>query len=299
MRVTRAQFQAVAALALALAGCGVHPTARPDADGRPHVMVTISTLASFARAIGGDRVVVETLVPVGASPEDYQPTPQDVARLHDASLLVENGLGLESWLDRTVAGARNPALRVVVCTDGLPAIEGNPHLWMDPELARRYAAAVARALAASDPRDGAYFARNARAQDRRLVALAREIRTRITTVPPASRTMIVFHDAWTYYDRRFGLRTVGVLESAPGRDPSPATLGRLVDLARANHVRAVFAEPEYDPRLLRALARSAGIRTVETLYDDSVGADPRVRDYESMLRYDTEIVVRALGGAAR
>lgn len=299
MRVTRAQFPAVAALALALAGCGVNPTARPDADGRPHVMVTISTLASFARAIGGDRVVVETLVPVGASPEDYQPTPQDVARLHDASLLVENGLGLESWLDRTVAGARNPTLRVVVCTDGLPAIEGNPHLWMDPELARRYAAAVARALAASDPRDGAYFARNARAQDRRLVALAREIRTRIATVPPASRTMIVFHDAWTYYDRRFGLRTVGVLESAPGRDPSPATLGRLVDLARANHVRAVFAEPEYDPRLLRALARSAGIRTVETLYDDSVGADPRVRDYESMLRYDTEIVVRALGGAAR
>ena len=61
-------------------------------------------------------------------------------------------------------------------------------------------------------------------------------------------------------------------------------------------MQAVFAEPEYSPKLVQALAESAGIKTVQNLYDDSIGSDPRVRDYDSMLRYDTETIVKALGG---
>jgi len=61
-------------------------------------------------------------------------------------------------------------------------------------------------------------------------------------------------------------------------------------------VKAVFAEPEYSPKLVQALAESAGISTIQTLYDDSLGTSGPVKDYESMLRYDTQTIVRALGG---
>ena len=269
---------------------------RGSAGAPVAVLTSISTFNSFVSAVGGTRVRVESLVPVGVSPEDYQPTPADIARLHGAQLLVENGLGLEAWLARTIENAGNPNLRVLVASDGLPAKGGNPHLWMDPELARGYVRAIRDALAKIDPADRDLFARNAQAYDRRLLALEREIAKRIATIPPASRTMIVFHNAWQYYDDRFGLRTLGVIELAPGQEPNPSYVADLVRIARANHVRAVFAEPEYSPKLIQTLAESAGIKTIENLYDDSIGTDPRVRDYPSMLRYDTGVIVKALGG---
>lgn len=270
--------------------------APPASAGPIRVLTTISTFNSFVSVVGGTHVHVESVVPVGASPEEYQPTPTDIGRLHDAQILIENGMGLEAWLGRTIENAKNPQLRVVVATDGLPKKGTNPHLWMDPELARGYVRAIRAALTAQDPANAHDYATNAAIQDVSLVALERAIAKRIATIPPASRTMVVFHNAWQYYDDRFGLRTVGVVELSPGQEPNPQYLADLIKLARADHVRAVFAEPEYSPKLIRALAESAGIGTVQDLYDDSIGTDPRVHDYESMLRYDTDVIVKALGG---
>jgi ABC-type Zn uptake system ZnuABC Zn-binding protein ZnuA len=292
---------ATVGVALGLIGCTSgrvsSDSTTPGAVAAPiAVLTTISTFNSFVTAVGGTRVRVESLVPVGVSPEDYQPTPADIARLHAAQLLVENGVGLETWLARTIENARNPKLRVVVASEGLPVKGGNPHLWMDPELARGYVRTIRDALAKLDPADRELFVKNAHAYDLQLIGLEREIAKRIATIPPASRTMIVFHNAWQYYDDRFGLRTLGVVELAPGQEPNPSYIADLVRLARANHVRAVFAEPEYSPKLIQTLAESAGVKTIEDLYDDSIGTDPRVHDYPSMLRYDTAVIIKALGG---
>ncbi|MDE2573332.1 MAG: zinc ABC transporter substrate-binding protein, partial [bacterium] len=118
----------------------------------------------------------------------------------------------------------------------------------------------------------------------------------VATIPPRQRTMIVFHNAWYYYAKRYDLNLIGVIERNPGQEPSAYELAHLVDLARSHHVRAVFAEPQFNPKLVDELARSAGVRTVESLYDDSVGEQPQVSDYLSMLRYDTETIVKALSG---
>ena len=84
---------------------------------------TISTLNSFVQGVGGERVMVKNIVPVGASPETFQPAPQDVATVADAQVLVENGAGLETWLDQLLRDAGSPNLRVVVGADGLPVKE--------------------------------------------------------------------------------------------------------------------------------------------------------------------------------
>ncbi len=262
------------------------------------MLVTISTFESFAKAVGGDRVTVDSLVPIGASPEDYQPAPPDIDKLHAADVLIENGVGLEVWLDRTVENAKNSSLVIVTATKGLPVKNGNPHLWMDPELARGYVRNIRDAFVARDPAGKADYLKNAAAYDARLVALEREIAAKIATIPPASRSMIVFHNAWQYYDDRFGLRTIGVLELSPGQEPNPQYVSQLIGLAKSNHVRAVFAEPEYSPKLVDSLAESAGISTVQDLYDDSLGTESHVLTYESMLLYDTDTIVRALGGHA-
>ncbi|HEV3153981.1 MAG TPA: metal ABC transporter substrate-binding protein [Candidatus Baltobacteraceae bacterium] len=265
----------------------------PQHDKAIKVVTTFSTLNSFVEGVGGNLVQVRNLVPVGASPEDYQPAPQDVAALSDADLVVENGTGIEVWLNRTIADSATHA-RVLVLSDGLPHIDNNPHLWMDPVNARTYVDKVRDALSAMDRDHAKQYAANARAYEAQLTQLQTWIAGQIQTIPSAQRNMIIFHNAFDYYNRRFGLRTVGVIELSPGQDPNPQYIGNLVDLARKNHVRAVFSEPEYSPKLAQNLARSAGIQVVTNLYDDSIGNDPRVHNYIDMLRYDTGVIVNSL-----
>jgi manganese/iron transport system substrate-binding protein len=259
-----------------------------------NVVVTISTIASLVQHVAGNDMTVTTLVPVGASPEDYQPTPADIIKLHNADILIENGGGLEAWLARTIANAKNPALRILVCVNGLPMRDQNPHLWMDPVFAYAYVKDIAAELQRDDAIHSMSYAQRARLYGNELIDLANRTNKKLAAIPPDHRTMIVYHNAWEYYDRRFGLKTVGVIETSPGREPSPSEIARLVDLAKRLHVLAVFAEPEYSPKLAQALARSAGIKTVVNLYDDSVGTDPRVADYVGMIDYDTDVIVNAL-----
>ncbi len=265
-----------------------------NSSGKIVVATTISTLNSFVQGVGGERVIVKNIVPVGASPETFSPTPQDVATVSDADILVENGAGLETWLDRLLRDAGSSRLRIVVCSEGLPVKNLNPHLWMDPVFAQRYVVNVRDALIAADPAHAADFRRNAAAYNARLTSLTADIRAKIAKIPPSRRYMIVFHNAWQYYNDRFGITTLGFVERNPGQEPNPKQIAQLIDLAKAHGVRAVFSEPEYSPKILYSIAQGAGIRVVENLYDDSVSADPRAANYLAMLTYDTDLIVRAL-----
>jgi manganese/iron transport system substrate-binding protein len=283
-----------AALLLVIAACSAPSSSAQSSDGKIPVVTTISTFNSIVQAVGGDRVAVTNLVPVGASPEDYEPTPQDAVTLSQAKILVENGAGLEDWLAPTLKNAGSSSLRVVVGSDGLQIVNKNPHLWMDPQNAKHYVANIRDALAAVDPAHAHEYAANALAYQKKLDALTREIAAQIATIPPQQRAMIVFHNAWQYYNDRFGIETLGFIEANPGQDPNPEQVAHLIDLAKSRHVHAIFSEPEYSKKLAQQIAASAGITIVDDLYDDSIGADPRVSDYISMLRYDTGIIVKAL-----
>jgi ABC-type Zn uptake system ZnuABC Zn-binding protein ZnuA len=284
---------AVAAFGLLLlVACSHASTARPG--GPIRIVATTTTLASIAQGAAGDKADVRSLVPVGVSPEDFQPAPDAIEALRNADVLVENGAGLEGWLDATIRNAANPNLRIVVCTDGLPVVNGNPHLWMDPVYARAYVAKIRDALVAADAAHAGAYRTAAAAYDKTLVALTARTKTKINTIPAARRTMIVFHNAFDYYARRFGLKIVGAIEPIAGAEPNPAHIADLVRLARAEHVPAVFAEHEYSDKLARALAESAGGLKVAFLYDDSLGTDPGTSTYVGMIDTDTDTIVSAL-----
>jgi ABC-type Zn uptake system ZnuABC Zn-binding protein ZnuA len=284
--------------AVAACGAGNGPSRAPSpassaANGKIVVVTTISTLNSFVQGVGGDRVSVTSIVPVGSSPETYQPTPQSVVLVSRAQILVENGAGLETWMGGLLQNARPNAL-VVDCSKGLRVIGSNPHLWMDPANAKHYVARILAALVRVDPAHRKEYERNANLYDGRLDALVAWIRAQYAPIPPSRRLLVVFHNAWQYYDDRFGIRTLGIIETAPGQEPNPQDFGHTVDLARRYRVGAIFGESEYSPKLALALAHDAGIPVVEDLYDDSLGTNPQVDNYISMLRYDTLEIVKSM-----
>ncbi|MGC1381134.1 MAG: metal ABC transporter substrate-binding protein [Candidatus Baltobacteraceae bacterium] len=285
-------------LALLLSACAGKSASSSGGAANPAgkipVATTISTLNSFVQGVGGEYVTVKNIVPVGASPETFQPAPQDVATVADAKVLVENGAGLESWLDRLLRDAGSRDLHVVVASEGLPVKDLNPHLWMDPVFAKRYVLNIRDALVAVDPSHADAYRRNAASYNARLDELRSTIQAKIDTIRPSRRYMIVFHNAWQYYNDRFGIKTLGFVERNPGQEPNPQQIAELIDLAKAHGVRAVFSEPEYSPKLLYAIAQGAGVKVVENLYDDSVGTNPDVANYIAMLTYDTDAIVKAL-----
>ena len=282
---------AAALLVLLLAACS-HGSGRRA--GPIRIVATTSTLASLARGAAGADADVRSLVPVGTSPENYQPSPADIGALHDADVLVENGAGLEGWLAGTLRNASNPHLTVVVCADGLPVANGNPHLWMDPEHARTYVAKIADGLAAADaPRANGYRAA-AKRYDEQLVGLIVRTRSKLAAIPPTRRVMIVFHDAFFYYAKRFGLTDVGAIEPTAGAEPNPAHIGEIVRLARTYGVPAIFAEHEFNPKLAQTIAQTAGGLKIAYLYDDSLGSTPGVDTYIGMMDTDTDTIVNAL-----
>lgn len=263
-------------------------------QGRIQVATTFSTLNSFVEGVGGDRVSVQNIVPVGASPETFQPAPQDVAKIADAKLVVENGAGIDRWIGGMMSAASSPNAHLLVLSAGLPVQQNNPHLWMDPVLAKSYVLKIRDALDAIDPAHKAEYERNASRYNGELDALAASIQAKIDTIPPSKRYMIVFHNAWLYYNNRFGITTLGFVERNPGQEPNPQQIAQLIDLAKLHHVHAVFSEPEYSPKLLASIAQGAGVKVVENLYDDSVGTNPDVANYISMLTYDTNQIVKAM-----
>ncbi|MHB8178875.1 MAG: metal ABC transporter substrate-binding protein [Vulcanimicrobiaceae bacterium] len=274
---------------LLLSGCGPHMP-------RVRVVTTTSTFASLVRAVGGSRVRVSSLVPVGTPVRSYRPTQQNVTQVRAAQLLVENGVGLEPWLGRLLGDAAAPKLAHVVLTRYQPIRKGNPYLWMDPVAAKAYIRKIRNALIYEDPKYRDTYVRNAFDYDGKLASLTAEIAKKIDALTPAQRTMIALNRRFAYYDARFGVRSV-LVPVAQGAAPSAAQLARIAALAERYNVYVVFAGPRQGAKLERALGAGSALRVVDSLYVDSVGSDPRVATYISMLRHDTETIVAALKGA--
>jgi len=306
MRLSRSSRRAailtsIVAASIVLTACvparaAIGPSADPDAL---RVTATTTVLADIVKSVGGTRTSVQSIVPPGVGPEDYEPRPADARAIADAQLLVSNGVGLEAFLDRLIRSAGGDDAPRLVLGDGIPAIEvdgePNPHFWLDPTIVRdAWLPKIINALSAAAPGDRATFEANAAAYAKELTALDAELVAQVATIPPANRKLVTFHDAFPYFARHFGFELVGVVLANVGQEPTAADLANLVDRVRAANVPAVFSEAQFNPKLAQTLADEAGIhRVVTTLYNDALGPPP-ADTYPGMMRWNMQQIVEAL-----
>src|SRR2546428_7427594 len=244
-----------------LAGCSSGPSTPGAAAHQLRVLASTSLLADMAKNVAGERATVEPIAPAGVEVEQYDPRPEDAKKVADADVIFVNGLDLDAWTSGLLRNKRSGAL-VVRLTEGLPDIEGNPHMWFDLTLAKRYVEKVREALAQTDPGGTAAYAENAARYAAQLDALDAEIKSNVATLPPGRRKLVTSHDAFPYFARAYGFEIVGFAQPEPGKDPSPAELAALVETIRAEDVPAIFSEAAVSPRLAETLAREAGVRTI-------------------------------------
>lgn len=282
-------------------------------EGRIPVTASIVPLADFCRQIGGELVDVQVLVPPGASPHTFEPPPSVVARASRARLFLFIGEGLEPWAARLAKSLKKGSVALEAAR-GLPLIRGiparesresehpadkhahshqgaNPHVWLDPLLAKEICRKIATALIQLDPANKILYEENLRNYLDKLKALHEEILQRVSGF--RIRKYVCFHPAYVYFSRRYGLEEAGVIELSPGREPSPRHLRNLVEQIREQGIQVVFAEPQLNPRVAEVIAREAGVRVA--MLDPLGGRAPYGSDYLALMRYNLEVMAESMG----
>ena len=268
-------------------------------SGALRIVATTTVFADIVRNVGGDRVTVDSIIPSGAGPEDYEPKPADARRLANADLIVANGVGLDDFLKKLIDAAGEGAVPRLVLGDGIPTItvagEPNPHFWLDPTLvAGHYLPAIAAKLTELDPAGAATYAANRDAYSAAIGVLDAANKTKIGSIPEANRKLVTFHDAFPYLAAHYGFKVVGVVLSNVGQEPTATELAALVQTVRSAGVKAVFSEAQFNPELARTLADEAGVKqVVTTLYTDTVGPPP-TDTYLTMMAWNVDRIVEAL-----
>jgi len=263
----------------------------------PVVTVSILPQRFFVGEIAGDRVKVNVLIPPGQSPETYEPTPQQMEELQRSRLYFQVGpLPLETaWLGKITAAC--PGLTVVDTSRGVHLIAGDPHhagaghshagvdphIWLSVAAVKIQCTHMVAALAGAFPQERIYFQENYRRFTGELDRLDREIRSRLSA--RAGDAFLVFHPAWGYFARDYGLVQLAI--EFDGKHPTPADLKRIIKEALLRKIGVIFVQSQFDTHSAEAVADEIGAR-VKLL-------DPLALDWPANMRE----TAAAIAGAAR
>lgn len=290
---------------LLLAGCASWGPDSAAHDERPVVLTTFTVLADMARNVAGEHLEVESITKVGAEIHGYEPTPGDLARAARADLILDNGLNLEAWFDRFVAGLDVPH---VVVSEGVDTItisadayvgKPNPHAWMSPVNAAAYVDNMVAAFTDLDPQHGEDFAANAAAYKAQIGAVRTMMVDEIATLPARQRALVTCEGAFSYLARDTGLREFYIWPVNAEQQATPRQIAAAIEFVRRNDVPAVFCESTVSDAPMRQVVRAAGASFGGVLYVDSLSEpDGPVPTYLDLIRYDARTITTALTAGA-
>lgn len=291
-------------MALLLGGCtAATPPGQPPAiTGKPVVLTTFTVLADLARQVAGDRLEVRSITRVGAEVHGYEPTPSDLEAAQGASLIVQNGLGLERWAQRYIASAGT--VPSVILSEGMAPIridgdtatgKPNPHAWMSPKRAQHYVDRLVQAFSRLDPAGSALYASNGKRYKQQLSALDSELRQALALVPPGQRLLVTCEGAFAYLAQDYGLDEAYLWPVNADSQITPRRMARLIDTVKQRKVPAVFCESTVGDEAQREVAQASGARFGGTFFVDSLsepsGPAPSLL---ALQRHNVNLIVKGL-----
>lgn len=295
-----------------VSACAGKPAARGD---KLRVVATTTIVGDVVAQVGGDAIALTVMLPVGADPHVFDPSPQDMAKVADADVIFVNGAGLEAFLERLLENAGGDA-DVIHVSEGLAFIEAehhedeerdaeendhahegvDPHTWTDPNNVLRWVDNIEAALVLHDPAHAADYRANADAYRAQLRELDAWVRGQVAAIPAENRKLVTDHETFAYFAQRYGFEQVGAV--VPGystaAQPSARDLAALEDRIRAYGVKAVFVGSTVNPALAQRVAEDTGVKLM-FLYTGSLTAPGGEADsYLSYVKYNVGAMVEGL-----
>ncbi|MDO5043889.1 MAG: zinc ABC transporter substrate-binding protein [Coriobacteriia bacterium] len=289
------------------------------------VLTTIYPVTYLSQEIAGEFGQVESLLPQGAEPHDWEPSPQDIARLEGADILVMNGAGIELWVDDLLASSNNKDVLVVDTSKNTELLEVqqenemlgehmdendahhdeahelahqhsafDPHLWLSPKRALQQAEAIYESFIKADEQHKEGYTANYEALKAKLEALDKayeEVMSKAST-----NKLVSSHGAFAYLAHDYGLENIGIAGINADQEPSPQTMAQLIDFVKAHELKVIFTEEFVSPKIAEVVAKESGVRlatlyTVEALSEEDARAG---LDYYTLMEKNLETLSSSL-----
>ena len=212
-------------------------------------------LLEFTKQIGGNRVEVSSLVPIGIEPHDFDPTIRQIQNAETADILIYNGAGLEKWIEKINVKSK------VDASQNLSLLNSNgedksgmydPHVWLDPVLAKGQVESIRNALMNADPLNAKYYSENANKFIEKLDRLDDDMRGELLDCK--KHDFISFHNSFSYFAKRYGLIQHSIYGLSPEGEILPQKLQQIIQLAKDKAISTIYSESLIDPRFANVVA---------------------------------------------
>ena len=284
----------------------VRPYAATAQSAKKKVLTTFTVIADMAANVAGDKVDVESITKPGAEIHHYEPTPSDIVRALNSDLILDSGLGLETWAERFYANV--PNVPHVTLTTGITPIiisggpfdgKPNPHAWMSPANALIYVENIRKALTDLDPADTATFSANAQSYSDQIRAVDQYLKQALAVLPQNERILVTCEGAFSYLAHDYGMGELYLWAVNSDQEGTPQQIKHVIDGVTANHIPAVFCESTVNNKAQLTVAAQTGARFGGVLYVDSLtGPDGPAPTYLKMLTVNAQTIITGLLGEA-
>lgn len=257
----------------------VHTT--QNTSDKLQIVTSFYPLYFFASQIALDKAEIYNITPAGAEPHDYEPSTRDIAKIEDSSVLILNGAKLEPWGDEIKENLKDKKTLIIEVGETIANQEivddgekmRDPHIWLDPILAKKEASTIAQALSQADPTNTAFYQANAQTLLIKLDFLDSQFRQGLNNC--LKKDIITSHTAFGYLASRYGLNQVAISGLSPDVEPSVQQLTQVAEFAKKNQVKYIFFESLISPKLSQIIADELGAQTlalnpIEGLTDEEI-----------------------------
>ena len=290
-------FQLLWIFILLTSACGL--PASPAGTADPVILTSTTLLADIAQNIAGDRVKVESLLPISADPHAYQPIPQDAVKITKSKLLIINGAGYERFLEPLMknAGGEREVIEASAGINLRKEAQGtDPHVWLDPYNVLVYAENIREALTHFDPEGAMVYQSNTDAYVAELKSLDAWIVEQVNQIPADKRLLVTNHEALGYFAEHYGFKIVGTVIESFSSDAAPSAqqMAALIEQIKSTGAPAIFLDAGDNTVLAQQIADETGVRVITDLHLESLTEGAPAATYIDMMKDNVTQIVNAL-----
>ncbi|WP_139194286.1 metal ABC transporter substrate-binding protein [Bacillus sp. MUM 13] len=261
----------LAAVLFALSGCQSSSNENGrEGNGKLKIVTTFYPMYDFAKNIAGNNASVKILIPAGVEPHDWEPSTKDLIDIQNADVFIYNGASMENWVNKVLQSINQKNLTVIEASKGLPLADGkgegdsnvqslDPHVWLDPALAKKEAENIYRGLVKKDPAHKKDYEKNYLAFSKKLNVLDANFKK--TAKHAKRKEFVTQHTAFSYLAKQYGLKQIAVAGLSPDQEPSLKGLEEIANEVQKRHIKTVFFETLTSPKVAHTLAKEVHAKT--------------------------------------
>ncbi len=278
---------------------------QPLQEDKLQVVVTLSFLEDMVSNVGGEKLEVKGLVPVGVEPEHYEPTPGDIRAIENADLFIYNGLNMERWLPKIVSDleerenylalAESECFEIITLPSGPFKGNPDPHLWTNVQYASSYVQQIGALLIDAAPHHADYYAKNLEEYLRELEDLHIWMKEKLQKIPEEKRLLITSELCFQYFAKEYGFFHDAIWPINAPEEGTSRQITRILEVIDEHEIPVLFVENQVAPRPMRQVSREADVPIAGELYSDSLSKPGEgAETYLQMMQVNTKRIFDAL-----